>query len=104
MALENGLALTRVRVPYADAGVETPGCNPSAIKSDSIDLAEMARKCPVAPPFRDAPYTCHSVIAPGDNDIPVDSKASDTRLVSDQDISACSRDQVPYPKGTISGP
>lgn len=42
MALENGLALTRVRVPYADAGVETPGCNPSAIKSDGIDLAEMA--------------------------------------------------------------
>ena len=104
MTLENSMALARVWVPYSDAGIQTPGSNSSAVKSNGIDLTEMARKGSVTPSFRNTPYTRHSVIASGDDDIPVDGKASDTRLVADQDIPTCSRNQIPYPKGAISGP
>lgn len=85
------MALARVRVPYPDAGIQTSGSNSSAIESNGIDLAEMARKSSVTPSFRNTPYTGHGVITSRHDDIPMDGKASDTCLMADQYIPTRSR-------------
>lgn len=46
MALEDSMALARVRIPDPHAGIQTASGDASAIKRDSIDLAEVARERP----------------------------------------------------------
>lgn len=102
MTLQNRLAVTGVWIPYPNAGVKTTRRDSLAVKGDCIDLAEMTRERPQATPFGNTPYPGGRVIASRNYQVPVDSKAPDTSLVTDQDASAHSGGKIPDSQRGIS--
>jgi hypothetical protein len=61
-----------VRIPYPNTGIQTSRSYLLAIKSDSINLAEMTRQCAQALALGNTPYLRCRVIATTYNNIAVD--------------------------------
>lgn len=102
MALQNGMALASMRVPYPDTRVETASRNSLAVKGNRINLAEMTGKGPQTAAFGDAPYACCCVIASRNNKIPMNSQTSYACLVANQDVLTHASREIPNPQCCIS--
>lgn len=72
MTLQNGMALARLRVPDAHAGVQTTRRDPLAVERDRVDLAEVAGQRPQTAPLGDVPDLRGCVVAARDDEVAVD--------------------------------
>lgn len=93
------MALARVRIPNADTCVKTSRRYPLTIKGDRIYLTEMAGEGTQTSAFRYTPNASGGIIATGNDNIPMNSKASDTCLMSHKDIPTCTCCQIPNAQG-----
>jgi|HigsolmetaGSP13D_1036239.scaffolds.fasta_scaffold00653_4 hypothetical protein len=95
MALQNGMTLASMRVPYPDTRVKAASRNSLAVKGNRINLAEMAGKSPQTAAFGDTPYACCRIIASRNNKISMNRQASYTCLVADQDVPTHASREIP---------
>lgn len=87
--------LPRGRVPNPDVRVKTARDDSLAIKGDGIDLAEMALQSLKAAAFRDAPYASKGIVATGYNNVTLNLKASNARLMANENVLAKTSPDIP---------
>jgi hypothetical protein len=93
--------LPSCRVPYPHICVQATSHDALAIKSNSIDLAEVARQGLQTAPFGDAPDSRRGVVATGDDDIALDLETSNARLMTNENVAAQTCSDIPDSEGRI---
>lgn len=96
------MALTRVRIPNANARVQTSRRYSLAVKGNRVDLTEMAGQRAQASALRNTPDLRSSVIAPRNNNVAMDRKAPNTSLVTYKNTPTSPRHQIPDSQRRVS--
>lgn len=87
----------RRRVPDSDICIQATRYDSLAIKSNCVYLTEMALQSLKAAAFGNAPYSSKCIIATGYNNVTLDLKTSNTRLMPDKDVFAEASSDIPDP-------
>lgn len=89
-------------IPYSNACIKTSRCYSRTIKSNGINLREMARQRAETSAFRDAPNSGSCVVTSGYHNIAFDFQTPDARLVTHENVLAETGLYVPNSQGCIS--
>lgn len=89
-------------VPYSDAGIKTTGHHSLAVKRNGIDLAKVTSESMQASTFGNTPNLGGSVIASRHNNVSLDFQASNTGLVTNQDVPTYTLPDIPHSQVSIS--
>jgi hypothetical protein len=86
-----------IRIPYPYTRIQTACRYFFPIKSNGVDLTEVACERTQTFAFRDAPNLCGCVVTAGYNEIAMYLKTADTGLVTDENVLANSLLEIPDP-------
>ncbi len=104
MALQNSSAHAAFGIPYSHAGIERACSASIPVECNGVYLTEVSRECSKTAAVGDTPDPRGGIVRARDDDVTVYCKASNTGLMTDQNVFADTRLQIPNPQRRISGP
>ena len=90
------------RIPYPDTGVQAACRDLFPVKSDGVNLTEVARERPQALALRDTPNLRGGIVGAGYNNVTMDLETPYTSLMANEYVLAETLFEVPYPESRVA--